>query len=240
MISIKYIFLLSKLLFISFSSTFVKSTYGLENKIFDEIGNGLSEKGIYLDFIKNVHKKNRLGVRINYLPEDFITHKKIYFEDRNVNTEYLGIGLLVKHFFLSEEARSNFYFLANADISSIKIYHKIDLSKETRTEGNIQIRCSACGTLKIEADPDKVYIIPSLGLGYQFKNTPNFFTNISLGLQYVNLGNLQYSVSKNGIPPTMKDWLIPRIDNYVKGSQDKINSYSKFQPTISLGFSYLF
>lgn len=240
MISIKYIFLLSKLLFIFFSSTFVKSTYGLENKIFDEIGNGLSEKGIYLDFIKNVHKKNRLGVRINYLPEDFITHKKIYFEDRNVNTEYLGIGLLVKHFFLSEEARSNFYFLANADISSIKIYHKIDLSKETRTEGNIQIRCSACGTLKIEADPDKVYIIPSLGLGYQFKNTPNFFTNISLGLQYVNLGNLQYSVSKNGIPPTMKDWLIPRIDNYVKGSQDKINSYSKFQPTISLGFSYLF
>ena len=240
MISIKNLFLLFNLLFIFFPSTFVKSTYGLENKIFDEIGNGLSEKGIYLDFIKNVHKKNRLGVRVNYLPEDFITHKKIYFEGRNVNTEYFGIGILVKHYFLSEEARSNFYFLANADISSIKAYHKIDLSKETRTEGNIQIRCSACGTLKIESDPNKVHFIPSLSLGYQFKNTPNFSTNISLGLQFVNLGNLQYTVSKNGIPPTMKDWIMPRIDNYVKNSQDKLNSYSKFQPTISLGFSYLF
>ena len=43
-----------------------------ERKIFGEIGTGLSEKGIYLDFIKNANKKNKFGIRVNYLPDNFL------------------------------------------------------------------------------------------------------------------------------------------------------------------------
>ena len=65
---------------------------GSGKKIFNEIGTGLSEKGIYLDFIKNSNAKNKLGIRVNYLPEDFFTHKNIYVDDRNVKAEYFGVA----------------------------------------------------------------------------------------------------------------------------------------------------
>ena len=42
-----------------------------EKKIIDEIGSGLSEKGINLDFMKNLTEKNKFGIRVNYLPENF-------------------------------------------------------------------------------------------------------------------------------------------------------------------------
>jgi len=36
---------------------------GSGKKIFEEIGTGLSEKGIYLDFLKNSNAKNTFGIR---------------------------------------------------------------------------------------------------------------------------------------------------------------------------------
>ena len=68
------------------------------NKIFEEIGTGISEKGIYLDFLKNSNKKNTFGIRVNYLPEDFFTHKDIYLDNTNVKAEYFGIGMLYQRF----------------------------------------------------------------------------------------------------------------------------------------------
>ena len=86
---------------------------GSGKKIFEEIGTGLSEKGIYLDFLKNSNTKNTFGIRVNYLPEDFFTHKDIYVDDTNVKAEYFGIGMLYKRFLLSKESRSNFYLQGN-------------------------------------------------------------------------------------------------------------------------------
>ena len=38
---------------------------GSGKRIFEEIGTGLSEKGIYLDFLKNSNSKNTFGIRVN-------------------------------------------------------------------------------------------------------------------------------------------------------------------------------
>tara|TARA_Y100001978_G_C23646623_1_gene411150 strand:+ start:336 stop:1211 length:876 start_codon:yes stop_codon:yes gene_type:complete len=216
-----------------------------EKKIFEEIGIGLSEKGMYLDFIKNANKKNQYGLRVNYLPEDFFTHKEIYVDDRNIKAEYLGLGMLFQHNFLSPESRSNFYVRANADISSFKLFHNIDLSKEKRIENNVEYSCPGCGTLTIETDPNKIYFVPSFHIGYQFKNTPNLRTNISLGIQYVLPGNVRYFTTEKlpGRGPYPSDWsdtINSRINNYVNKTQNKIDKYSEFQPSINIGFSYAF
>ena len=115
-------------------SSFLSKGASASEKIFNEIGTGLSEKGIYLDFIKNSDSKNTFGIRVNYLPEDFLTHQDIYIDDTNVKAEYFGIGMLYKYYLLPKESRSNFYLQANADISTFKIGHDIDLTKETYTQ----------------------------------------------------------------------------------------------------------
>tara|TARA_B100000212_G_scaffold308156_1_gene257753 strand:+ start:8 stop:823 length:816 start_codon:yes stop_codon:yes gene_type:complete len=213
-----------------------------QKKIFDEIGTGLSEKGIYLDFIKNANKKNKFGIRVNYLPEDFFTHKEVYIDGRNIKAEYFGLGILYQHHFLSPESRSNFFLSANTDISKLRFFHDIDLSKETKTIGNSNAvaKCSSCGILTIQTDPDAVYLIPSLSFGYQYKITENFKTNISAGIQFLNLSDLESYLGEGAIPDTQRNWVQPRINNYVEKSQNKINKYSEFQPSINIGFSYAF
>ena len=101
-----------------------------EKRIIEEIGTGLSDKGIYLDLLKNLYAKNQFGIRVNYLPENFFTHKDIYVDDTNVFAEYFGVGMLYKRFLLPNDSKSNFYFQANADVSTLKLSHKKDLTKE--------------------------------------------------------------------------------------------------------------
>jgi len=208
-----------------------------EKKIFVEIGTGLSEKGIYLDFIKNANKKNKFGIRVNYLPEDFFTHKEIYVDDRNLKVEYSGLGMLYQHHFLLPESRSSFYLQANADISTYKLSNDIDLTKETYNDNNLQVSCSACGILTIQTDPDKVHIIPSISLGYQYKNTPNLKTNLSIGVQYIDPGSLEnFTNTKYNLP----SYVQTRVNEWVQKTQNKVDKYSEILPTINIGFSYLF
>ena len=206
-------------------------------RIIEEIGAGLSEKGIYLDFLKNSASKNTFGIRINYLPEDFFTHQEIYVDDTNIKAEYFGIGILYQRYLLSKESRSNFYLQANADISTFKLSHKIDLTKEAYTDGNIKVTCSACGILTIQTDPDKVHVIPTINLGYQYKVTPNFKTNLSLGVQYIDFGKVEnFTNTEYNLP----SYVQTRVDKWVQKSQNKVDKYSEFQPSINLGFSYIF
>ena len=208
-----------------------------EKKIFAEIGTGLSEKGIYLDFFKNSNAKNKFGLRVNYLPEDFFTHNNIYYDGRNLNSEYFGVGMLFQHFLFPQESRSNIYFQANADISSLRLSSNIDLTKETYTDNNLQFTCSACGILTIQTDPDKFHIIPTISLGYQYKNTSNLKTNLSVGIQYINPGSLEnFTNTKYNLP----SYVQTRVDDWVQKTQNKIDKYSDFVPSINLGFSYSF
>ena len=208
-----------------------------DKKIVEEIGTGLSEKGIYLDFIKNSKKKNTFGIRVNYLPEDLFTHKNIYVDDRNVKATFFGIGMLYQRYLLPKESRSNFYLQGNVDISTFKLSHNIDLTKETYTHNNLQVTCSACGILTIQTDPDKVHIIPTISLGYQYKIKPNFKTNLSVGVQYIDPGSLEnFTNTKYNLP----SYVQTRVDNLVQKTQNKIDKYSEFQPSINIGFSYSF
>ena len=220
----------------------INSFGAMENKdsnkrLIGEIGAGLSEKGIYLDFIKNSNSKNNFGIRVNYLPEDFFTHQDIYVDDTNVKAEYFGIGMLYKHYVFPKESRSNFYLQANADVSTFKLSHEIDLTKETYTSNNIQVTCSACGILTIQTDPDKVHIIPTINLGYQYKVTPNFKTNLSIGVQYIDPGSLENFTNTEYRLPS---YVQTRVDDWVQKTQNKIDKYSEFQPSINIGFSYVF
>ena len=218
-------------------SSFLSKGASASEKIFNEIGTGLSEKGIYLDFIKNSDSKNTFGIRVNYLPEDFLTHQDIYIDDTNVKAEYFGIGMLYQYYLFPKESRSNFYLQANADISTFKLSHNIDLTKETYTSNNIQYKCSACGILTIQTDPDKVHIIPTISLGYQYKNTPNFKTNLSVGVQYIDPGAVEnFTNTKYSLPSYVQS----RVDKSVQKTQNKIDKYSEFQPSINVGFSYAF
>ena len=206
-------------------------------KIFEEIGTGLSEKGIYLDFIKNSNAKNTFGIRVNYLPEDFFTHKDIYVDDSNIKAKYFGIGMLYQRYLLPKESRSNFYLQANADFSTFKLSHDIDLTKETYTDNNLQLTCSACGILTIQTDPDKVHIIPTISFGYQYKNTPNFKTNLLLGIQYIDPGSLENFTNTTYALPS---YVQTKVDDWVQKTQNKVDKYSELQPSINLGFSYSF
>ena len=218
-------------------SSFLSKGASASEKIFNEIGTGLSEKGIYLDFIKNSDSKNTFGIRVNYLPEDFFTHQDIYIDDTNVKAEYFGIGMLYKYYLFPNESRSNFYLQANADISTFKLSHNIDLTKETYTSNNVQYTCSACGILTIQTDPDKVHIIPTISLGYQYKIKPNFKTNLSVGIQYIDPGSLEnFTNTQYNLP----SYVQTRVDEWVQLTQNKVDKYSEFQPSINLGFSYLF
>ena len=184
----------------------LRKNKGSGKKIFEEIGTGLSEKGIYLDFLKNSNTKNTFG-------------------------------MLYQRFLFSKESRSNFYLQANADISTFKLGHDIDLTKETYTQNNIQYTCSACGILTIQTDPDKVHIIPTISLGYQYKIKPNFKTNLSIGIQYIDFGTLEnFTNTEYNLP----SYVQTRVDDWVQKSQNKIDNYSEFQPSINIGFSYSF
>ncbi len=208
-----------------------------EKRIIEEIGTGLSDKGIYFDLLKTLYTKNQFGIRVNYLPENFFTHKDIYVDDTNVFAEYFGVGMLYKRFLLPNDSKSNFYFQANADVSTLKLSHKKDLTKEIYSYDNLKFTCSACGILTIQTDPDDLYIIPYISLGYQYKNTPNFKTNLSLGIQYIDPGSLEnFTNTKYPLPIFVQS----KVDEWMQNTQNKIDEYSEFQPSISLGFSYSF
>ena len=53
--------------------------------------------------------------------------------------------------------------------------------------------------ITIQTDPDKVHIIPIFSLGFQYKNIPNFKTNLSLGMQYINSESLKNYANTNNI-----------------------------------------
>ncbi len=210
---------------------------GSGEKIFNEIGMGLSEKGMYFDFIKNSNSKNTFGIRVNYLPQDFFTHKDIYVDDSNIKAKYFGIGMLYQSYLLPKESKSNFYLQANVDFSTFKLSHDIDLTKETYTDNNLQLTCSACGILTIQTDPDKVHIIPTISFGYQYKNTPNFKTNLLLGIQYIDPGSLENFTNTTYALPS---YVQTKVDDWVQKTQNKVDKYSELQPSINLGFSYSF
>ena len=145
--------------------------------------------------------------------------------------------MLYKFFLLPNESKSNFYFQANADVSTLKLSHKKDLTKEIYSYDNLQFTCSACGILTIQTDPDDLYIIPYVSLGYQYKNTPNFKTNLSLGVQYIDPGSLEnFTNTKYPLPIFVQS----KVDEWMQDTKNKIDEYSKVQPSISLGFSYSF
>ena len=187
--------------------------------------------------MKNLNEKNKFGIRVNYLPENFFTHKNIYVEGRNVKAKYFGIGMLYQYKFLPPESRSNFYLQANADISKFKVFHNIDLTKETYSSNNLTFTCSACGNLTIQTDPNKIYFVPSISLGYKFKNTEKLTTNVSLGLQYISPGKLEnFTDTEYPLPSYVQS----RVDSWMKKTQDLIDSYSNIQPSINIGISYSF
>lgn len=225
-----------KILLVLFTFT-TRNSVKSDPKLFEEIGSGLSEKGIYLDFIKVLNPKKKLGIRINYLPKDFFTHKNIYVENRNITADYFGIGLLYQHNFLQKESKSNFYFQGNAEFSNLNLSHEIDLTKETYSYRNLSLTCSACGNLTIQTDPEKIYFIPSAYLGYKYKNTKNFHTNISLGIQYISPAQLEnFTDTEYPLP----SYVQTKIDEWMNKTQDLVDSYNKIQPSINVGFSYIF
>ena len=214
-----------------------QSSLKSETNLFEEIGTGLSEKGIYLDFIRNINSENNLGIRINYLPEDFFTHNNIYIEGRNIKANYFGIGLIYQRHFLNEESKSNFYFQTNAEFSNLHLLHKIDLTKETYSYRNLSLSCSACGNLTIQTDPEKIYFIPSIHLGYIYKNTKNFHTNISLGIQLISSVQLEnFTDTEYPLPSFVQS----KVDEWMTKTQDLVDTYVEIQPSINVGFTYDF
>lgn len=232
-IVLRYLILILPSLFLLTNKNSVNS----KPKLFEEIGSGLSEKGGYLDLIRVVNPKKKIGIRINYLPDDFFTHKNIYVEDRNIEVNYFGIGLLYQYNFLQKESKSNFYFQANAELSTLNLLHEIDLTKETYLYRNLSLTCSACGNLTIQTDPNKTYFIPSVYLGYKYKNTKKFHTNISIGFQYLSPGLLENSTDTEYPLPS---FVQSKVDEWMTKTQDLVESYNKIQPSINLGFSYIF
>ena len=214
-----------------------QSSLKSETKLFEEIGTGLSEKGIYLDFIRNINSDNKLGIRVNYLPKDFFTHQNIYIEGRNIKANYFGVGLIYQHHFLEKESKSNFYIQGNVEFSNLNLVHKIDLTKETYSYRNLSLTCSACGNLTIQTDPDKIYFIPSIHLGYKYKNTKNFHTNVSLGVQLISSGQLEnFTDTEYPLPSFVQS----KVDEWMTKTQDLVDTYGEIQPSINVGFTYVF
>ena len=214
-----------------------QSSLKSETKLFEEIVTGLSEKGPYIDFLKNINSDNKLGIRINYLPEDFFTHKNIYIEGRNIEANYLGIGLTYQHHLFKEESKSNFYIQGNVEVSKLNLVHKIDLTKETYSYRNLSLTCSACGNLTIQTDPDKIYFIPSIHLGYKYKNTKNFHTNVSLGIQLISPGRLEnFTDTEYPLPSFVQS----KVDDWMIKTQNLVDNYGEIQPSINVGFTYVF
>ena len=214
-----------------------QSSLKSDTKLFENIGTGLSEKGIYLDFLRNINSENKIGIRVNYLPKDFLTHKNIYIEGRNIKANYFGVGLIYQHHFSEEDSKSNFYIQANAEVSKLNLVHKIDLTKETYYYRNLSLTCSACGNLTIQTDPDKIYFIPSIHLGYKYKNSKNFHTNVSLGIQLISSGQLEnFTDTEYPLPSFVQS----KVDDWMTKTQNLVETYGKIQPSINVGFSYIF
>ena len=226
-----------RVLLICLSISTYQSSLKSETKPFEEIGTGLSEKGIYLDFSRNINSDNKLGIRVNYLPKDFFTHQNIYIEGRNIKANYFGVGLIYQHHFLEEESKSNFYIQGNVEFSNLNLVHKIDLTKETYSYRNLSLTCSACGNLTIQTDPDKIYFIPSIHLGYKYKNTKNFHTNVSLGVQLISSGQLEnFTDTEYPLPSFVQS----KVDEWMTKTQDLVDTYGEIQPSINVGFTYVF
>ena len=235
MIKIKVLYI--KLILFFFTILNYQNSVKSETKLFEEIGSGLSEKGIYLDFIRNINSKNKIGIRINYLPRDFFTHENIYIEGRNIETNYFGIGLLYQHHFLQKESKSNFYIQAKGEFSNINLSSEIDLTKETYYYRNLTLTCSACGNLTIQTDPDAIYFIPSLHIGYQFKNNSKFKTNIALGFYYISPSQLEnFTDTKYPLPSFVQS----KVDEWMQKTQQLLDSYGEIQPSLNVGFIYNF
>ena len=114
---------------------------------------------------------------------------------------------------------------------------KIDLTKETYSYRNLTLSCSACGNLTIQTDPDKIYFIPSIYLGYKYKKTKNFHTNISLGIQLVSPGQLEnFTDTEYPLPSFVQS----KVDEWMTKTQNLVDTYGEIQPSINLGFGYVF
>ena len=138
---------------------------------------------------------------------------------------------------MEEKSKSNFYIQANAEVSKLNLDHKIDLTKETYSYVNLSLSCPACGNLTIQTDPDKIYFIPSIHLGYKYKNTQNFHTNVSLGMQFISSGQLE-NFTDTEFP--LPSYVQSKVDEWMTKTQDLVDTYGEIQPTINLGFNYIF
>ena len=56
-------------------------------------------------------------------------------------------------------------------------------------------------------------------------------------MQYIDFGLLEnFTNTEYNLP----SYVQKRVDKWVQKSQDKIDKYSEFQPSINLGFTYVF
>ena len=63
------------------------------------------------------------------------------------------------------------------------------------------------------------------------------FSSESIGVQYIDPGSLEnFTNTKYNLP----SYVQTRVDKWVQKTQNKIDKYSEFQPSINVGFSYVF
>ena len=229
--------IIQKYLVLLFSWFLSKPSFAedLNHKKIDGISLGISEKGTYIEILQNFQSKSQFGIGLNYLDTESIGIKTdLYGKDSIKN---IGLNFNYRRFFYRKPSKSFFYLQLSGDLTSYSVQTKIDLTKETYSAGALTFKCSACGELTIETEPNQITFIPSILIGYQKNLTESIGLNFSFGAQYIEKHKLKWETNTPYRPPVYVRY---QIDKWVDESQAYVDSISNIQPTGKIGFYYIF
>ncbi len=207
-----------------------------DKKKINSINYGLSEKGIYFGVDRKVNPKIFWSFGLNYL--DYIPG---YFdagfsEKIPVDVFIRGVNFSASKY-LNKKEKFNWNLFLNSEIglNSLIAVSNVDLSRLYYDLGDIKIKCSSCGELRISTN--SFTLIPKLSLGIEKYINDRFNLRALVGIQYISINDVEWDHKSNyPLPNFVKN----EINSAITNINSELDTFSNFQPSASILIIYKF
>jgi len=205
--------------------------------VIDGVKLGIYEKGPFFSVLSNKSDNQRLELGIHSINIQLGEFDSGMSKLIPVNLSSSGIRFSYASLFGKSQNINRTYLKLGFDFSNIEAYSKVELSTLNYEFNGLNTTCSSCSSIEFKTSNKSMRLIPHLSLGWVKRISRNLEMDASLGIQYIDLAQVEWNYnSQNNLPKFVRD----EINEAVKIMNSSISDLPDFYPTFLVSFTYLF
>ena len=208
-----------------------------EKSVIDGVKLGIYEKGPFFSVLSNKSDNQRLELGIHSINIQLGEFDSGMSKLIPVNLSSSGVRFSYNSLFGKSQNINRTYLKLGFDFSNIEAYSKVELSTLNYEFNGFNTTCSSCSSIEFKTSNKSMRLIPHLSLGWVKRISRNLEMDASLGIQYIDLSQVEWNYnSQNNLPKFVRD----EINEAVKIMNSSISDLPDFYPTFLVSFTYLF